>query len=206
MRVAVFLDYWNFQLQLNEAIGPQRNDQNLRFKIDWKGVGLELARAASDLLGQTANLQYEGLYIYTSYNPGTDEGKKFRNWANTWLNRQPGVNVNARERKPKEPPRCPACHETITDCPHCKQVMIATVEKGVDTLIVTDLLRLGLQNSYDVAVLASSDADMVPAVEYIQTTGKKVVQAGFPPRGIDLATACWGSFDVVKLAGKIERP
>ena len=71
---------------------------------------------------------------------------------------------------------------------------------------MTDLLRLGLSNSYDAAVLGSLDADMVPAVEYIQSTGKKVVQAGFPPQGTTLATECWGSFDVLGLLQQIERP
>jgi uncharacterized LabA/DUF88 family protein len=56
-----------------------------------------------------------------------------------------------------------------------------------------------------VAVLASSDADMVPAVRFIQTLNKKVVQAGFPPSGIDLATECWGSFDVMEISKQIER-
>jgi uncharacterized LabA/DUF88 family protein len=83
--------------------------------------------------------------------------------------------------------------------------MIATEEKGVDTLLVTDLLRLGLSNSYDAAVLGSLDADMVPAVEYIQTMGKKVVQAGFPPQGMTLSTQCWGSFDVIDILPRIER-
>jgi len=46
---------------------------------------------------------------------------------------------------------------------------------------------------------------MVPAVHFMQTQGKKVIQAGFPPLGIDLATECWGSFDVMKIADKIQR-
>jgi uncharacterized LabA/DUF88 family protein len=84
---------------------------------------------------------------------------------------------------------------------------VATVEKGIDTLLVTDLIRLAISNSYDVAILASSDADMVPAVEFVQQTlGKKIIQAGFPPIGVDLATQCWASFDVMKIAKQIERP
>jgi uncharacterized LabA/DUF88 family protein len=63
-----------------------------------------------------------------------------------------------------------------------------------------------MQGTYDAAVLASSDADMVPGVQFIQTQGRKVIQAGFPPSGIELATKCWGSFDVMKIAGKIQRP
>jgi len=79
------------------------------------------------------------------------------------------------------------------------------VEKGVDTLLVTDLIRLAVADAYDAAVIASSDADMVPAVEFVQTLGKKVIQAGFPPMGVDLATQCWGSFDILSITRPLER-
>jgi len=208
MRIAVFIDYWNFQLTLNEKLGEKTGVGNLRVKIGWRDLGPILARKACEILScDPATLSYEGCYIYTSFNPSTEEGKKFKNWAITWLDRQPGVNVQLRERKPKALPRCPACHKEISHCPHtdCAQPIVATVEKGIDTLVATDLIRLGLSNSYDAAVLASLDADMVPAVDFVQSSGKKVIQAGFPPKGIDLASECWGSFDVLQLADKIQR-
>ena len=83
--------------------------------------------------------------------------------------------------------------------------IVQTVEKGVDTLLVTDLIRLAVSNTYDVAVIASLDADMIPAVEFVQTLSKKIIQAGFPPMGTALATECWGSFDIMSIADKIER-
>jgi uncharacterized LabA/DUF88 family protein len=147
------------------------------------------------------------MYIYTSFNPKTDEGKKFKQWATTWLDRQPGINVQALERKPKALPKCNTCHKEITHCPHqgCGNAIVQTVEKGVDTLLATDLIRLAVSNAYDVAVISTLDADMIPAVEFVQSGGKKVIQAGFPPMGVDLATECWGSFDVMTLAARIER-
>lgn len=208
MRIAVFIDYWNFQLTLNQKASAERRAEDVRIKVDWRGLGPLLAQQACGVLAcDVADMAYEGTYIYTSFNPLTEEGKKFKNWATTWLDRQPGVNVQVRERRRKSAQRCPACHQEITHCPHagCGQQIVATEEKGVDTYLVTDLLRLGLSNSYDAAVLASLDADMVPAVDYMQTTGKKIIQAGFPPQGMTLATECWGSFDVMKLLGQIER-
>ena len=208
MRIAVFIDYWNFQLTLNQKTSSLRKVENSRVKVDWRNLGALLAREACEVLScESAELSYEGTYIYTSFNPLTPEGKKFKNWISTWLDRQPGVNVQIRERRRKSAQRCPACHQEITHCPHvgCGQEIVATEEKGVDTLLVTDMLRLGLSDSYDAAVLASLDADMVPAVEYMQTMGKKIIQAGFPPQGMTLATECWGSFDVMRLLDKIER-
>ena len=208
MKIAVFIDYWNLQLSLNQRLSEINGVRDYRSKIDWKGIGPTFSASAASVVGVAqTGFSYEGTYIYTSFNPTTDEGKKFKGWATTWLDRQPGVNVQIRERKPKALPKCPSCHKPISHCPHsdCGEPIKATVEKGVDTLLVTDLIRLAVSNSYDAAVIASSDADMVPAVEFVQTLGKKIVQAGFPPSGVDLATQCWGSFDVMALVGSIER-
>lgn len=207
MRIAVFIDYWNFQLTLNEKASKKAGTEQ-RIKVAWNQLGPELVAKSCEVLGCTpATASFEGTYIYTSYNPTSEEGRKFRNWATTWLDRQPGINVEIRERKPKALPKCPICRRPITHCPHneCGQPIVATVEKGIDTLLVTDLIRLAHANSYDVAVLATSDADMVPAVKFIQTTGKKVIQAGFPPNGVDLATECWGSFNVMDIADRLTR-
>jgi hypothetical protein len=208
MRVAVFVDYWNLQLTLNERMSIANGGADYRAKIDWRGLGSLFAQeAATVVAGAGTAHSFEGTYIYTSFNPSTDEGKKFKNWTVTWLDRQPGIHVQARERRPKALPKCPCCHRPITHCPQndCAQPIVQTVEKGVDTLLVTDLIRLAVSNSYDVAVIASLDADMIPAVEFVQTLGKKIIQAGFPPKGVALATACWGSFDVTRAAGQIER-
>lgn len=203
MRIAIFIDYWNFQLAINRKLTKQAG-KDVRFMVDWKVCSQVLMEEACKVLTvEQSTTTYEGTYIYTSFNPKTEA--KFKQWATSWLDRQPGINVNIRERKPKFAPSCPVCHEEVETCPHCSGKMVGTVEKGVDTLIVTDLIRLGMQGTYDAAILASSDADMIPAVNYMQTSGKKVIQAGFPPQGIDLATECWGSFDVMKRIADIER-
>jgi uncharacterized LabA/DUF88 family protein len=205
MRIAVFVDYWNLQLTVNNL--ASKAGKGDRIQLDWKGLGQYFAAQAHAIVGAPSPLSYEGAYIYTSYNPKTEEGLKFKGWASNWLNRQPGVHVEARERKPKALPHCPCCHVAISHCPHegCGQPIIATTEKGVDTLLVTDLIRMSVQNSIDTAVIASADADMVPAVEFVQSTGLKVIQAGFPPYGSDLAKACWGSFDVMAHLDSIKR-
>lgn len=148
------------------------------------------------------------MIIYTSFDPGKADGQKFKTWATAWLDRQPGVKVECRERRRKAPPRCPACHKRIETCPHdgCGKRIEATEEKGVDTLIATDMIRLAWEDAYDLAVLATSDADLVPAVEFLGNRGRRVIQAGFPPLGVALATASWASFDVAKDRGQISRP
>lgn len=206
-RVRVFVDYWNFQLLLNQREAAERGLEDYRFRVDWKRVGPWLARNACAIIGLPAH-SFEGVIIYASYNPKSAEGRGFHRWATTWLDRQPGIRVECLERKPKDPPRCPSCYRTIEYCPRpeCGKKLVGTVEKGVDTFVVTDMIRLAWEGAYDLAVLASSDSDLVPAVEFLTLKARKIVQAGFPPQGVDLATACWASFDVYGLREQIRRP
>lgn len=207
-RVRVFVDYWNFQLSMNAKEAADRNVTDYRFKVDWKGLGPWLAKKACETVAVVGSITFDGVIIYTSYNPNTTEGRGFRHWATTYLNRQPGVTVECLERKPKAPPKCPSCYQTIEYCPHpgCGKKILPTGEKGVDTLIVTDMIRLAWEDAYDLAVLATSDADLIPAVKFLNLKGRKVVHAGYPPLGAELATACWASFDVYPNRKELERP
>ncbi len=197
-RVRVFVDYWNFQLTLNESVGERRA------RVDWKGLGETLAAKACERV-KMPDHRYDGAIIYCSFNPATSEGKKFRQWATGWLDQQPGVNVKCLERRPKDPPSCTSCHQKIEVCPHCTSRIRPTVEKGVDTHIATDMIRLAWEEAYDLAVLASLDGDLVPAVEFLDLKGRKVVQAGFPPKGSHLAKACWASINVASFSEEVRR-
>lgn len=94
-----------------------------------------------------------------------------------------------------------------TTCEHCKTETIYTVEKGVDSSIVADMMSLGWEDAYDIAVLVSSDADMKPAVEYLTRFGKKVYHAAFTrlSKGTDLRKACFGGIDLEKISNEIRR-
>ncbi len=205
-RVRVFVDYWNLQLTMNEKIEDETHQEDVRFSIDWKRLPSWLADKAAGVTN-TPQYQFEGGIIYASYNPRTSEGRKFHGWANNWLDRQAGVQVVSFARHPKNPPACQTCHHSIRTCPRpeCRASLAGTVEKGVDSAIVTDMIRLAWEDAYEIAVLASSDADLVPAVDFLNQKGRRIIQAGFPPSGVHLATACWASFDIFKLRSEIER-
>jgi uncharacterized LabA/DUF88 family protein len=68
------------------------------------------------------------------------------------------------------------------------------------------MIRLAWEEAYDLAVLATSDADLIPAVEFLRVKARKVIQAGFPPSGSDLAGKCWASFDVFPHRTEFTRP
>lgn len=52
-------------------------------------------------------------------------------------------------------------------------------EKGVDVALATELIAQAHQNSYDVAVLVSGDADYTHAVRHVQDRGEVVEGAAF---------------------------
>ncbi|NQT41420.1 MAG: NYN domain-containing protein [Planctomycetes bacterium] len=198
LKIRLFIDFWNFQLTLNEKA------RNPNFKVDWLKLPNVLVADAVRLLGNP-EYRYEGTIVFTSYNPRTDEGKKYHNWATSWLDRQPGIQVKCFERRPKNPPQCPACHIPVSSCPSCNADMARTIEKGVDTAIATDMIRLAWERAYDVAILVTADSDFVPAVEFLDLRGFRVLQAGFPPHGSHLSRACWATLDLRSLYPQFER-
>ncbi len=199
LKIRCFVDFWNLQLTLNEMTARQ-------FKLDWLKLPNVLVQAAAQQL-KTTNVSYDGTIVFTSYNPNSEEGKKYRKWAEGWLDLQTGIQVKCYKRRLKNHPTCPVCHKVVRECPHdgCGGDMAGTIEKGVDTAIATDMIRLAWENAYQVAILATADADLVPAVEFLDQKGIRVIQAGFPSHGNRLARACWSTVNVSKLLGQIER-
>ncbi|WP_424528171.1 NYN domain-containing protein [Sphaerisporangium viridialbum] len=63
------------------------------------------------------------------------------------------------------------------------------------------MLSLAWQDAYDVAVLLTSDADFIPAVERIQERGLKVINTGWSGKDHQLKAACWGSTGSVNPGG-----
>lgn len=186
MKARIFIDFWNFQLTLNE-VSPA-------FKLDWAKLSPWLVNAASGLIG--APLSFEGTRVYLSYDPRSANDRPLRNWATNVLDRFAGIQVTMLERKPKRPPTCQSCHKAIGTCPHCGSFIAGMIEKGVDTSIVTDLLALAWEGAWNVAVLVSADRDFIPAIELLATKGFRVINAHFPPKGMDLARTCWASIDL----------
>lgn len=53
------------------------------------------------------------------------------------------------------------------------------IQKGVDTMIATDLVAMAFLDHYDVAVLVSGDGDLAPAVDSVKAAGKQILVATF---------------------------
>jgi len=74
---------------------------------------------------------------------------------------------------------CEKCFKKINQFLLDAGLMRLKKEKGVDVMLVCDLVKHAFQNEYDTALLASGDADFVPAVELVQQLGKQVTNLHF---------------------------
>ncbi|HEY5988485.1 MAG TPA: NYN domain-containing protein, partial [Streptosporangiaceae bacterium] len=199
MRVRVFIDFWNFQLNWNDRMDPQ--------KCDWRALPRAIVAQAALLLqpmGVAEPLVLEETLLYASVDPTTETALK--EWLTNTIDRMPSYRVKIRERQPQPKTiHCRACGSEFNQCTKCGTRYAPRPEKGVDAAIVTDLLSLACQRSYDLAILVSSDADFIPAVEYLQSAGLKVINAGWSKRGHDLKRASWASFDLERVAVNVTR-
>lgn len=188
MRARVFIDFWNFQLGWNQVANGG--------SCDWKKLPRTLVQAAQELLvstGTEATLTLEETLVHASVNEATE--KPLQTWLTNFLDQQPSFDVKVRTRRPRpKSVYCRSCKTETDRCPSCSERFVSNGEKGVDAALVTDLLSLAWQRAYDVAILVSGDADYVPAVEYVQSQGLKVINAVWASKGHDLRNACWGSF------------
>ena len=199
IRTMLFLDFWNFQLSINIV--------ESHFSVDWRRFGPLLAKEALNIVDPSALLSYEGMNVYGSHDPDSTKDRRFRNWTSGTLDKFPGVQVVMLPRQRKRSgPRCPSCYEEMAQCQQCGADMRGTEEKGVDTRIATDMIKLAWVGAYDVAVLVSSDRDFVPVVEFLATRGIKVIHATFPPQGSLLSQACWGNIAIPSMIESFRRP
>lgn len=198
IRVRVFVDFWNFSLEL-------RNQQST-FKTDWSKVGPLFASESAKLIDPNTLSTYEGMHVYGSFDPGKPQDVGLRNWFSNTLDKFPGVHATLLPRQQKKsPPKCPSCQVEVPTCTSCGADMRGTEEKGVDTRIVADMISLAWANAFDAAVLVSADRDFVPVADFLQTKGIKVVHGAFPPKGSHLSQSCWGSINVTKLMPSFQR-
>lgn len=52
-------------------------------------------------------------------------------------------------------------------------------EKGVDVMLATDLIVGAIEDKYDTAIIVSSDTDLLSAIDWVRSRGKKVEYVGF---------------------------
>lgn len=199
-RIMIFVDFWNYTLNM------QNHDPT--FQTDWFTMPWALADCARECLRVTSGqARYEGIFIAGSFDQYSDSDVRLRNWAQNTLIKAPGSRIDFKPRqKTSSGPRCIGnLHHEVKNCPDCGASMLGTREKGVDTQIVTEMLRCAWEDMYDVGVLVSEDRDFVPAVSHLASRGFKFIHARFPDRGFELRKYCWGEINLVEAKNKFQR-
>lgn len=183
-KVRVFVDFWNFQLGWNQNVRPDASAQKAFVPISWEKLAPTLLAELPTVLGTQPGspINFRGVNVYASVNPqpgSKDEGLK--NFLARNLSQMSGYTVHCVDRKERR----------STDASGAQTSRF--VEKGVDTKIVTDLFAGAINDSYDVALLISNDADFVPAIQTIQERlDRQIIHVGFRRGGDEIRASCWG--------------
>lgn len=123
LRVRVFVDFWNFTLELKARNGA--------FRPDWSKIGPLLTQHAAALVDASSIPVYDGLHVYGSFDPNKPQDTKLKSWFCNTLDRMPGVHATLLERQRKKGfPRCPHCHAEASNCVVCFGDMRGTEERA----------------------------------------------------------------------------
>lgn len=137
-RTRVFIDFWNFQLNWNERI---------QAKCDWRTLPTVLVHEADRVLSQVDNrgdmtrLSLTETRLYASVDPHNEKEGPLKGWLDNTVRRMASYHMEIRERR-RQPASlfCRHCHQETATCPTCAEPFVRSVEKGVDSAIVTDML------------------------------------------------------------------
>lgn len=85
-------------------------------------------------------------------------------------------NIDKRiEEARKESGFCDRCGKKVDNFLKRAGLLKLSKEKGVDIMLVADMIGGAFRNKYETALLLTGDADYIPAVELVQFLGKEVV-------------------------------
>lgn len=197
-RVKIFIDFWNFQLGLSHA-------EKAPFPPDWRALPAVILQEVNALLAPETCTN-DGVYVFGSFDDANPNDKKLLNWANGILGTFPDYHITFVPRRKRESGSiCPTCHLEVTECPVCENSMLGTQEKGVDVNIAVEMIRHAWEGAYEVAVLVSSDSDLAPAVELLQSKGLIVIHGKLPPSGYELTTVSQGNIDLTAIRHRYRR-
>jgi len=175
-RVRVFVDHANFDIGWKESVGRGT-------RLNWEILPDMIINKLQEMRYLKGNaLEMSGVYVYASTHPRpSDADLKYEHWLKFILDQLPGYTVKHSLRQARVS-KCEQGHK-----------FTHYVEKGVDTRIACDMLAAAIRGAYDIAVVISDDADLLPSVEVVQDVlDRHVVHVGFKKSGEHLRSAAWG--------------
>ncbi|MBU3904943.1 MAG: NYN domain-containing protein [Nanoarchaeota archaeon] len=189
IRVGIFVDSDNFSYGI-KALSPKFS----LFKFDFEKF--------LELLSKNQNMA--GFWFYTAPFKGTEEINLKWTELLSRLDKIDGKHVNIctrqkRTLKKEYDIRCRGCNSIVkvsgvVTCDKCKEEIYTGKRysnKMDDVWLAVDMVMGARENKFDVAILISGDGDMIPAVDIVQSLGKKVHLVGFRGRSAqELVAKC----------------
>lgn len=185
MRVALFFDGKNFYSGWREAA---------------KGKRIDFSRLSDWLVAKAQGKYLWGAYYYTGVDDLAAQGQaepqqKLAGFLDM-LETQPGFFVNTFKRKVG----------SIT-CPDCGIENRYVLEKEVDTSMVSNMVQMAAQDSFDIMILMSGDADYAPAIRAVRSLGKQAYIASWGGTGVSkkIRSAAFDHIDMLDGLEEFER-
>lgn len=170
-RVVVFIDYQNVYHCARDLFFTSGRAAPWLGSIDPLRLGELLCRLGH---GRDPGRRLAGIRVYRGQ-PDSRSGMKlsqsFDRQVASWRQR-PGVTVRTR----------PLRYHRVSK-PGNKPEWVAR-EKGVDVMMALDISIGARSNNYEVAVVASADTDLLPALEDAASVGKRVETATWGTQGL----------------------
>ena len=147
-RVAFFIDGFNLYHALHHAPPPYERTQFRKHK--W----LDLAKLCKILIPHKCTITKS--YYFTTY-PTWDTKKVNRHQTYVRALQTTPIDIVLGRFKRKD-----------VTCPLCRKTFQTQIEKQTDVNIAIKLVRAGLEDIFDTAVIISGDTDLIPAVQEVQ--------------------------------------
>ena len=169
-RVAVFIDYQNVYHCAREAFGDPQSDPPTFGHVRPHRLGLLLKQ-----LGETVDPDRELLEV-TVYRgrPGSKSAPRLQSAFTRQLAAWQALPLTTVKSRPLR-------YQPI-EWSFGQPTRWRGEEKGIDVLIALDIAMGARDDHYDVAVVASSDTDLVPAIDFALQAGKRVETATWHSR------------------------
>ncbi len=180
MRVALFFDGNNFYGGWRETAAPTR---------------VEFQALARWLVESVGGTELAGAWYYTGVDKGEPtetvnlESRDRLEGFLTMLEHQPGYFVRRFPRVPR-----------ATTCSSCGAEHTFSQEKGVDTTMVADMIRLAAAGAFDAMVLVTGDADHAPGLVAVRELGRRALVATWGGYGLShwLRAEAWDHVDLLE--------
>lgn len=175
LKVSIFIDGGNFYHLVLKKLGINELDFDFNKFADFLANGRKITKMGKRF--------YIGTVMEKEGDPRSREAMSKQNILFTGLKKNEWEIKTSKLRKRTE--EIPVDNR-ITNYEKLLQLGIQTIcyerlrEKGIDVKLATDLIAGAIDDKYDVAIVISSDSDIVPAIDWVRhRKDKKIEYIGF---------------------------